>query len=227
MRILGIELETKSDVVAAIALLISLFGILMQFKDYLIGSNINFLPPNQLIFRENKSAQGIDLVDVVARAVYINSGAQGYEEEVIEEIASVTIGKSKFRLVALNIVSPQRVADNLSYSKIQDFLPFLVKGESIESHYSQFVSMGQDIGQPLLTKDNFLLLSSTEKNIRFEMQYIHLSGFSETVACEASTDGIVLNITRKGWASVNCLASVTSGRAKGAHRCGEMFSGCF
>jgi len=215
MRFLGIHIESKTDIIAFSALVISVIGLSSQFWDYIVGSQVTLTPPNQIIFKLNMSAQNKVFVDVISRQIYLNTGAPEYSEAVIREVAYIWIGDKKYRLKSLNTVSPQRDFDKLILTKKKDFIPFLIHGNSIKSHYTQFVSEPLDEAGQHLTKEEFISAVATSKKILYQITYEGMKGSHAKVLCEATTENLLRHIGDKEWSAIQCLTS-SSGRKKPA-----------
>jgi len=204
VRILGIHVESRTDVAAFVALVLSVSSLAMQFWDHLVGSQLTLLGPRQVIFRVSTSADGIDFVDAVSRQTYVNDGAPGYSEVVLGEAAYVGIGSATFRLRTLNVVSPRRDGDQLELAQAEDFLPFLVDGRSLRSHYTRFVSEPKDTEDPYLTYERFVEAVGATKRIHYRVRYEGREGLSDPQHCEVDAADVLVHVDSKGWAALPC-----------------------
>src|SRR6201999_2836645 len=80
-----IEIERSIDVVAVIALILSLITGAVQLADWLKGTKLVLLPTEQVLITSDHYDYG-DYVRFVTRMSYINKGHPGYSSVIQREI---------------------------------------------------------------------------------------------------------------------------------------------
>ncbi|MEE8057864.1 MAG: hypothetical protein V3T17_08520 [Pseudomonadales bacterium] len=180
------ERTTRGDVIAGLALLISMIAILTQFYHRLIGNQVTLLPLEQVIFHIKSVNKMDSYVDVISTQTYINHGARSYGEPILRERAVLQVGNDMFALGSLNLVSLHGKANNRTYRVRGDYKPFILSGKSIESHMTQFVSIGAPKASltPLVFLEAVREAEENKLSIEYSVSYRRIDDFSEAITCK-------------------------------------------
>ena len=102
--ILNILIDRKTDILAAVALLLAISSAIVQVVFFLRGADVSFVPPDRLflIFEPVRHHQSQDfLVRVAAEMGYYNSGTLGYDEVVRGESVSFKLADRRYVQTAI------------------------------------------------------------------------------------------------------------------------------
>jgi hypothetical protein len=214
-RLLGVEIDRKTDVLAAAAFVISVAGVLYQVISFLEGPKIVQLPPEQLLlFAERNAADGNEYLHIGAQVAYVNNGKEGKNAALKSERVVFQLG-GKLRELRWQTFD-KFSSDNgkLNRGERTPALPVVVKaGEGI-SHETNFSPRTLHVADPTegpKAYENFMpwteFVSQLSKVNEFEVRLI--SEFYGLKSCETKlfvrvTPDLIENLRTKNWSGPSC-----------------------
>jgi len=217
-KFLGLEVERKTDVLAATAFLLSVIGIGYQVLNFMRGPDVVVFPSTQLLIMPftYSTANTNEYVRFAADFAYVNKGEAGYNAIIKSEKIRFTLGTNVYEqqwqsfesftstnngsLVSISssIVQFQTVNGGGCVSHETLFAPrstILNKSDKYVTDFNNFLTWNEFIDQ--LSKTNrfqFELISEifeTKKPIVKKMRII-------------VTDGLLENLKTKKWSAPAC-----------------------
>ncbi|MBI1920123.1 MAG: hypothetical protein HYS23_03475 [Geobacter sp.] len=217
MKIFGIEIERKTDILALAAFTLALAGMLHQFSGYLHGPVVKlFLPEQVLIFADKIGAAQTEYVRFAAPMAYVNTGQPGYNAAIKSEAIRFTMAGRSYEQKWQEFGSSGSNNNNLTWKKNGDAHPFAIEAGSTESHETAFaprtvlVRGGED---PAARSRNYLkwdeFITGLSGNKEFEITFVsEIYGKSPVnVKCKIYlTDAIVRTLKERKWVAPSCWA---------------------
>lgn len=187
------------------AVLLSLGALAITGYHAFIGVDLTHYPPEQVIFTKTE-IRGTTYIDVVIPIIYWNDGKKGHDGLIFKEKLSL-IGKKHFiNFTSLNFVNPTLKNNRFSLENKDSFLAFMVPGESIKSHYTQFANDPNE-GFGRFNIENFNDFVNNNKVIEVLWSYTTENEIeSDTVSCYIDTYGVLklFKDKNKDYISIPC-----------------------
>jgi hypothetical protein len=210
IRIFGIEVDRKTDILALAAFLISLVGILSQVQAFVQGPNVQLFGPEQIMLVTSKYGNKAKFMRVAARMAYVNRGARGYYDIVKREGVSFHLGRNKYSQFWQAFLGPDRKKGIPDLDAGSCVLPTRVGTDMPAAHITYFAPWPECYGLNMdnhnyLTTEQFLTALPDEKLIRFEFWAEMFSGKRRTAVCTVSADEVRAAWTKnRGFAAPVC-----------------------
>lgn len=139
-----LSVKRTTDVLALVAFILSIIGLLAQAKDYLRGAHVVFFPPEQVTFGSSKALkvyfQNKDqFLLLTAIMSYVNDGPAGFNAAIGREYLRFYVGGKKYQYAAHQTVNTTTELSAfglsiLSALKKDDSGPFAINSGSAISH---------------------------------------------------------------------------------------------
>jgi hypothetical protein len=132
-----LSIKRTTDVLAFVAFILSVVGLLAQLRDYLRGPDVVFFAPEQVTLGSSRAFK-VDFQDdfLVATAImsYVNYAPVGFNAVVAREYIRFQIGDMKYQYIGHETVSTSSELGVLNVKKKDDSGPFAVGAGSAVSH---------------------------------------------------------------------------------------------
>ena len=138
LRFLRLELERKTDILAAAAFFISIGGILYQIFLFTRGADVIQFPPEQIVFYPDTSGT-VDYINSGAAVSYVNKGKGDKSAVIKAERFIFSIAGRTYELRWQNFVDYSSKGNQLVIENAKPAVPAVVKsGEAIthETHFA-------------------------------------------------------------------------------------------
>jgi len=134
-----LSIKRTTDVLALVAFILSIIGLLAQIKDYLRGSNVLLLAPEQVVFGSAKALKTYfqnndQFLITTAMMSHVNDAPAGFNAAIGREYIRINIDGKKYQYLAHQTVSTSAETSVLSVTKKEDSGPFAVNAGSAVSH---------------------------------------------------------------------------------------------
>jgi hypothetical protein len=139
-----VSVKRTTDILALVAFILSIIGLLAQAKDYLRGAHVVFFPPEQVTFGSSKafkiySQTNEQFLLLSAIMSYVNDAPAGFNAAVGREYLRFYVGGKKYQYVAHQTVNTNTELNAsgvsiLTASKKEDSGPFAISSGSAISH---------------------------------------------------------------------------------------------
>jgi hypothetical protein len=145
MKVLGIEVEKKTDILAFTAFLLSIGSLLSQGFLLFRGSHVVLDGPKQItLFFSDVGAKDDqrNVLNVISNQVYVNNGANGYNDILRSEELRISLQGLSLHLKAQHYVDSFRSktdATKLQIDKIEAWKPVVIKSGYFEDTETWFV----------------------------------------------------------------------------------------
>ncbi len=92
IKLLGIEIDRKTDILALAAFLISVSTIIYTISIFIQGHKVNLIPPETIMLKkETYETDGEPYIAVIATMAYVNSSKGGFNVVIKKEKVSFKI----------------------------------------------------------------------------------------------------------------------------------------
>jgi hypothetical protein len=219
-----ITIDRKVNILALIALAISVATLIWQVKSYLAGPEVALFAPDQIVIASSKvagfpSREGGPYAHILGRMSYVNAGAAGYNATVRRESAIVSIPGSApfeqrwYRFVTADATGTE--GDELKVEKLSDAGPFPLAAGSSTTHLTFFQPwphrcVGKDAicdpRQNYITWAKFVELTKDQRE--FDVQFIAETYDAEprvVASCRVKlSERSYAGLVSRSWASPAC-----------------------
>lgn len=217
LKILGLQIERKTDILALAAFLLALGGITYQIYGFLRGADVELFPSEQIFIIAAQYPEISErYVRFDARMAYINKGYPGYNAVIRSE-------SIKYSLAGKNYEQKWQAFEsfNIKQSKLisvykDDAHPIPIMAGRAESHDTYFAprtircaedDVNCDKYKNYLTWDNFInFLSEPEiKELQFELVSEIYGGPTLNIKCTIEIDyNFMEQLKKTGWHAPSC-----------------------
>ena len=218
LRLFGLSLDLKVNILALIALLLSISSLLWQATQILRGAQVVMSTGERVNFvRHIPSAQPrIPYLLVNARLDYVNTGAVGRDAIVTSERLVIQFGNLvpyEYRWLHFELFLPDKLGR--SFRKTRDGAhSFLVPGSGSETHQTTFVPFREADVQTdgakavAVTWRTFLSFIASEPPMTLKFSAVDRLGNQYKTACTVFiTDTIIEDLRQNHWATALCEAN--------------------
>jgi hypothetical protein len=134
-----ISIKRTTDILALVAFILSIVGLLAQARDYLRGSNVVLFRSEQVTFGSSKALKvyfqnNDQFLLVTAIMSYVNDAPAGFNAAVGREYVRLYLDGKKYQYSAHQTVSTSSESSVLNVVKKDDSGPFAVNSGSAVSH---------------------------------------------------------------------------------------------
>ncbi len=216
IKMLGLDIERKTDILALAAFLIAVGGIVFQITNYFRGPVIRLFPPDQVVIRKLKYPNGEEFIGIVARMAYVNSGQTGYNGIIRRELVRFKLDGTVYEQVWHSFVSTDSIGDELVENRTIEAKPVPVNAASSESHETAFVprrvrclaeALDCNSNANFLTWEEFLIKLEKLKlrQLRFDFEAEIYDEPPIRVACIIDIDTTLkTGLIDRGWHAPSC-----------------------
>jgi hypothetical protein len=214
MKILGIEIERKTDILAMAAFLISMSSILGQFALLIRGADIALDGPRQvaLLFEEPTSGRGY--LNAISTQIYVNNGTPGYDDILKAEELTLQAKGQTISLKAHESVSSTDSGDKLIFRQRAQWKPEKIKAGDFLSNETLFVpyptrdALKRDAN--FIGAKEFKSFLGLANELKIALKAETYGGETIVSECYIATREVLSGIESKGWSSLVCDKKSTS-----------------
>ena len=208
MKILGIEIEKKTDILAMAAFLISVGSIIGQIALLLRGAEVALDGPRQVILFFESTLGPRRFLNAISTQIYVNNGSPNYDDILKSETLSITAAGKTIQLESQDAVDSTRDSNRLKFRSRQAWKPAKIKAGDFISNETLFVPYpsikDQSRDADFIDKANFDQLLSTSREVQVVLIAKTYGGQELTSTCFLNVPDIRLGMSEKGWASLKC-----------------------
>jgi hypothetical protein len=209
-KILGMEIDRKTNVLSLAAFMLSISGIASQIYFFLQGPKVALQPPEQAtIFSEPSSDGKSSYIKIAARMAYVNTGQPGFNDAIKREAATLSIGDEQYHFYWKKYVSTDADGTKFIKNTRGDALPVPINAGSVEAHETAFSpDINQEPNKPydsnFIQSEAFLKLIEKQKSIVLTVRFETFSGTKGVAKCKIIIDRPLLLAFKNGWAAPGC-----------------------
>ena len=206
MKLFGVEIERKTDILAAAAFLMSLLGIVGQVALFLRGPDIQLFTPEQILIKGHENPDGNIYLRVSALMVYRNAGSPGYHDTIKKEYVSFKLGDDKYKLIWDEFIDsyPDEIDKNkLIINRKSEAIPVQINAGMVETHetfFAPWIIKNDKELKSFLEWNDFKRLVSKQEKIAFRFTFEAFSGKVDSVNCHVLVKEFLGNLG-KGWSA--------------------------
>ena len=206
MKIFGIEIERKTDILAAAAFLMSLLGIAGQVALFLRGPDIQLFTPDQILLFGIENPDGKIYTRVSSKMVYRNAGSPGYHDTIKKEYVTFKIGDIEYKLLWDEFIDSYPDKENkkkLIPERKSEAVPVQVNAGMVQTHetlFAPWVLKEKEGMKSFLEWDDFKKLIAKQKKVYFRFTFETFSGKVDYVSCHVVVKEFLSNLD-KGWSA--------------------------
>lgn len=204
-KLLGLSIERKTNLVALAAFVLSLGAILAQLPALLRGPQLKLLPVRQVIFDIRKKDDTPPYIVLVARLNYINTGATGYDDIVLDERATILVGGRKYEQTWLNFLKLPSDTQ-VKMKPLRDAAPFKVAAGDTVDHHTEFFPRSSQKGQNYLIWSDFSSALTRGDIVSVEIQFKSAKGKQSRTTCRLGASSDILHfLNEKEQTAQECI----------------------
>lgn len=209
IKILGIEIEKKTDVLAFAAFAISIGSLIAQTANLIKGPDILLESPKQILFKSQKYPDGKEYMRLSAKMVYLNKGSPGYDDITKTEVATLVIGDNSFNLVGQEYIDSTYHDGQFEVIKLSDADPVQIESGSVITHETYFAPWpngvdGKTASSNYVSYNDFLSLIKTEEIISVKIKATTYGGDNLETSCRLKTSQFLTHLKLKKWSAPVC-----------------------
>lgn len=212
MRILGIEIESKTDILAASAFVLSLGGLIAQGAIILKGPRISMEGPRQIAIYVKDYGGGESYLAIASTASYVNTGSPSFSDILKSESAELQVEGRVIDFISDDYVDLDADSGKLVISRQSSWKPIRLSSGDATTITTSFIPMpGKDgISSSFVTMDEFL--SSIQKlgpsgSILFRLKSSTFHGQGIVYSCKLRIGDFWAGLSSRGWSSPLCRDS--------------------
>lgn len=208
MKLFGIEIERKTDILAMAAFLISIGSIIGQFALLIRGAEIVLDGPRQLVLYFEEPIGGRGYLNAISSQIYVNKGTPGYDDILKSEALVLQLKGHPIELTAQEKVWSTASGDKLILKQRDSWAPAriragdFVSNETLYVPYPSNTSSERDIN--FLSKSDFISALGASKELKVILKsetYGRSKLYSE---CIIVVRDVLAGLKEKGWSSLKC-----------------------
>lgn len=212
MRILGIEIESKTDILAASAFILSLGGLLAQAAIILKGPRIELDGPKQVLIYTKSYNDGEAYVAIASKSSYVNTGSPSFSDILRSESAELQVEKRLIRFISDDFVDIDAESGKLVISRESSWEPLRLSSGDVATITTSFVPMPGENGDSSSFVDMKEFLSLTRKSgpsrsIVFRLNSSTFHGQGIAFTCRLRVGDFWVGLARRGWSAPLCRDS--------------------
>jgi hypothetical protein len=217
MKIFGIDIERKTDIIALTGFVLALAATLHQFSGYLRGPVVKVFPPEQVVIYAQKfGAANTEYVRFTAAMTYVNSGQPGYNAAVKNEAIRYNLTGKWYEQKWQELGSSGSKDNVLLWEKSGDAHPFSIDAGSAESHETAFAPRNVRVGEredPTTRSRNYLKWDDFTAGVsglkEFEFTFVSDIYGQTPVRTKCTvylTNTLISTLKTRKWISPSCWA---------------------
>lgn len=151
-NLFGLQVGRKTEIIALIAFVLSVSGLLWQVLSYTRGAVVRLFPTDQIVITSadklgrNYSGQG-NLLAIIATMTYVNDGDVGHNAIIRREYINFSLGNRNVEHRWYEFGSTDLKDDTLAFDRKSEAHPIPVIAASAESHETLFTAWEVDCEQ--------------------------------------------------------------------------------
>lgn len=207
LKIFGIEVERKTDILAFAAFVISIGSLVAQTINLIKGPEFIFEKPRQVLITSHLYPDGHAYTRISSKLVYLNKGSPGYDDITKTEEATIYVGEKKIRLVGQEYVDTSVKGKDVIITKISDADPVQVKSGGVVVHETYFAPWPEKEGEltsNFVEFNKFVSWLKGRETIRVEFKTETFEGGVKTQTCRLVTKEFLNHLEEKGWSAPVC-----------------------
>ncbi len=208
-----ITIETKTEIIAVAAFLISIGSLVGQLLIILKGSDITLYPPEQILIKSHDYPDGKSYVRLSAIMTYMNNGNPGYNDTIRKEKVFFTLNGRQIEFIWDDFISSEVDGNQIVPKRISDALPVQVDARSVvvhETYFAPWPSNKDDSDSNFIEWEIFMNQISKLKFIVFTFYFESFSGQKDEVRCKVEVDEFIRHLKQKGWSAPACKECMDS-----------------
>jgi len=208
IKILGIQIERKTDILAFAAFVISIGGLVSQAINLVKGPDILVENPRQILFKFHKYPDGEEYLRISANMIYLNKGSPGYDDITKSEEARITIGNRVIILVGQEYIDSSDENGEFIVTKLSDADPVQIKSGSVVTHETYFSPWPNDTknsSMNYIKLSEFILLLEDNDFVFVKIVASTYDGKVVETTCQLKTSQFLQHIKSKKWSAPVCL----------------------
>ena len=138
INLFGLIIEKRTDILAATAFLLALFGAISQVVAFLRGADVSIYPSDVVVLYFDRYPNNETFVRVAAQVSYVNTGRPGYDAIVRRETVTLHLGDEAYLQEWQSFQRLDRKGTVLEFVREGDVFPVPVTGGSSASHSTVF-----------------------------------------------------------------------------------------
>jgi len=204
MKIFGLEIENKTDILALSAFLISLGTIMTNIVLMIRGPDVNIIKPDQVAIVLSQQKQGAGaFVKLVADNYFFNSATPGYDDVVSKMLATMKFSEREINLRGQYFAITDTDGEKVFERDRKPASPLLIKARQSGGAEVHYLPYTKDKGRNF---DNYMRWGSFQnlmqqekgKSINITFSYETFSGRMGKVDCNVLvTENFIRNINDK------------------------------
>ena len=206
MKMFGIEIERKTDILAFAAFVMSVGGLLMQMINLIKGPDIVMEPPRQILIESIENDKKITHIRFSAKLIYLNKGSPGYDDIVKSETAVVIIGDRNIQFQAIKYIVSKVENNKLKIASLSDADPVQVKSGQVVSHETYFVPWPSKPPSEsnFIEFDDFISMLNKHKEMVVYFKSVTFSGAEIHQKCNVDSKAFIYKLIEKKWSAPVC-----------------------
>lgn len=206
MKIIGIEIERKTDILAMAAFLISLGSLVGQAVLLLRGPEIVLDGPRQIILFFESDLSSRSYLNAISTQIYVNNGSPGFDDILKSERLLLTIAGRNIQLESQESVDSTRKGDKLVFRSRQAWKPVKIKAGDFISNETLYVPYPsiKDRDENAIDRVDLEKLLSKSSDLKVELIAKTYGGEKLASICLLNMAETKFGFLEKGWASLIC-----------------------
>ena len=208
MKLFGIEVERKTDILAMAAFLISTGSIIGQFALLIRGAEIILDGPRQLVLFFEEPIGGRGYLNAISTQIYVNKGTPGYDDILKSEALVLQLKGRPIELKAQEKVWSTASGYKLILKQRESWTPARIRAGEFVSNETLYVpypsnnSDGLDIN--FLSRNDFISALGTSSEFKVILRSETYGGSELYSECIVAVRDILAGLKEKGWSSLEC-----------------------
>lgn len=207
IKILGIEIERKTDILAFVAFLISISSLVTQTANLIKGPEVNLEPPTQILINSHKYPDDKSYIRISAKLTYLNTGSPGYDDNIKSEKVSFSIQNREITLIGQEYIESSVENKTLKIERKSDAVPVQIKSGTVVSHETYFApwpSNIDDAASNFQEFSDFLKQIKTKEELNIKITSTTFGGKTITANCRLMTNDFIKHLETKSWSAPIC-----------------------
>jgi hypothetical protein len=151
-HLFGLQIGRKTEIIALVAFMLSVSGILWQVINYTRGAVVRLFPTEQMVITSanalGRNYPGQDnLLALIATMSYVNDGETGQNAIIRREYISMSLGQREIEHRWYQFGSTDEVNGALKFERSSEARPFPAAAASATSHETLFTAWEIDCTQ--------------------------------------------------------------------------------
>ncbi len=209
MKLLGIEIERKTDILAMAAFVISLGSVIGQIAILIRGADVLIDGPRQIVLFFQATAGSRGFLNAITTQVYVNNGSPGFDDILKTETLLFELSEKTISLEAQQLVDSTRNGNKLIIRNAKRWAPAKIGAKDFLSNESLFVPypslVDTERDRNFVTRDEFLTLLPRSRTLKAKFLATTYGGHALYSTCFMISSDVRMGLRQKGWASLSCI----------------------